>query len=53
VSHLPAIQWKLHNIDKLKKSNPEKHQDLLDDLKVALGLEKQYELVTGTVTGTG
>jgi predicted nucleotidyltransferase component of viral defense system len=53
VDHLPAIQWKLKNIDKLKKNNPEKHQDLVDDLKIVLGFKKQYDFLTGKVADGG
>jgi predicted nucleotidyltransferase component of viral defense system len=30
---LPAIKWKLLNIQKLKKDNPKKHERIMDDLK--------------------
>lgn len=30
---LPAIKWKLLNIQKLKKDNPKKHERMMDDLK--------------------
>lgn len=36
---LPAIKWKLINIDKLKKANPKKHEQMINDLKKILGLE--------------
>jgi predicted nucleotidyltransferase component of viral defense system len=32
----PAVAWKLHNLQKLKESNPEKHAKLFDDLKQKL-----------------
>jgi hypothetical protein len=35
--HLPAVQWKLLNIRKLKESNPVKHAEGVDALKKALG----------------
>lgn len=33
---LPAVQWKLININKLKKSNPNKHNIMIEKLKAAL-----------------
>jgi len=36
---LPAIKWKLINIEKLKKANPRKHEQMINDLKKILGLE--------------
>jgi predicted nucleotidyltransferase component of viral defense system len=36
---LPAIKWKLLNIQKLKQSNPKKHEQMVNDLKMMLGLE--------------
>ena len=36
---LPAIKWKLLNIKKLKKTNPKKHEQMIIDLKKALGME--------------
>lgn len=33
LKNLPAIKWKLINIHKLKKYNPKKHEQMLDDLK--------------------
>ena len=33
---LPAIKWKLINIQKLIKSNPEKHQQMIEYLKSVL-----------------
>lgn len=35
---LPAIKWKLLNIQKLKKDNPTKHKQMVSDLKKTLGL---------------
>lgn len=34
--HFPAIQWKLQNLRKLKKNNPEKHKKLYEALKEKL-----------------
>lgn len=36
VNQLPAVIWKLKNIEKLKKENPKKHQQLLQSLENAL-----------------
>jgi predicted nucleotidyltransferase component of viral defense system len=36
---LPAIRWKLLNIEKLKKSNPQKHKKMVNELKMRLGME--------------
>jgi predicted nucleotidyltransferase component of viral defense system len=36
---LPAIKWKLLNIQKLKNNNPKKHEQMMVDLKELLGLE--------------
>lgn len=36
LKELPAIQWKLLNINKLKKENPKKHQLILDKLRKTL-----------------
>jgi len=33
---LPAVQWKLININKLKKVNPNKHHTMIEKLKTAL-----------------
>lgn len=33
LSELPAVQWKLHNIQRLMKSNPEKHKELIEKLE--------------------
>ncbi len=35
-SKFPAIKWKLLNIDKLKESNPQKHEVQINDLKQIL-----------------
>lgn len=35
---LPAIKWKLLNIQKLKKTNPQKHQLMIKELMATLGL---------------
>lgn len=35
---LPAIKWKLLNIEKLKKANPKKHEFMLNKLKYTLDL---------------
>lgn len=32
----PAVQWKLHNLHKLKESNPDKHKQLYEALKEKL-----------------
>jgi predicted nucleotidyltransferase component of viral defense system len=34
---LPAIQWKLINIAKLKKNNPQKHEQMVEKLKDVIG----------------
>ena len=34
---LPAIQWKLINIAKLKKNNPQKHEQMIKNLKDIIG----------------
>lgn len=36
---LPAIKWKLLNIEKLKKVNPKKHEQIIVDLKKSLEME--------------
>jgi predicted nucleotidyltransferase component of viral defense system len=36
----PSIQWKLKNLNTLKKSNPAKHQQQLDLLRRKLGVQK-------------
>ena len=33
---LPAVQWKLRNIQNLMSSNPEKHNELIDKLESLL-----------------
>jgi predicted nucleotidyltransferase component of viral defense system len=38
LKELPAIKWKLLNIQKLKESNINKHQQIIDNLKSTLGL---------------
>jgi len=35
---MPAVQWKLHNLKKLMKSNPEKHNELIHKLESLLKL---------------
>lgn len=32
-NELPAVQWKLYNIDRLKQTNPEKHIEMLKNLE--------------------
>ena len=36
---LPAIKWKLLNIEKLKETNSKKHEQMIIDLKKTLGME--------------
>jgi predicted nucleotidyltransferase component of viral defense system len=36
LQHLPAVQWKLRNIQNLKKQNPEKHKLLVKNLEHVL-----------------
>ena len=36
----PGVQWKMQNLKKLKKENPDKHSELLGKLKKALALEE-------------
>lgn len=36
LTDLPAIQWKLININELKKSNPNKHNTMIEKLKDVL-----------------
>jgi len=36
VSHLPAIRWKLMNLQKLKKDNPGKHAQQREALRALL-----------------
>jgi mitochondrial fission protein ELM1 len=33
VNELPAVQWKLYNIERLKQRNPEKHIEMLKNLE--------------------
>jgi len=35
---LPAIKWKLLNIGKLKETNPQKHEQMVTNLKLAFGM---------------
>lgn len=35
---LPAIRWKLINIEKLRKSNPAKHKQMVNKLKISLDM---------------
>ena len=35
---LPAVKWKLQNIQKLKKANPKKHEQMVGSLKETLAL---------------
>lgn len=39
LKELPAIQWKLVNIDKFKKENPKKHLQMIENLKSTLNLK--------------
>ena len=39
MENMPAVQWKLLNIQRLKKENPSKHQDMLASLAQKLGLQ--------------
>ena len=36
LADLPAVKWKLLNIEKLKKNNADKHEKLIDMLKHSL-----------------
>ncbi len=36
LSELPAVQWKLINIDKLRKTNPSKHKKMIKKLESVL-----------------
>ena len=36
VQELPAVQWKLQNIEKIKRTNPKKHRDMVQVLKEIL-----------------
>ncbi len=38
IKKLPAVKWKLLNIQKLKKANPKKHERMINDLIKTLGL---------------
>ena len=38
IKKLPAVKWKLLNIQKLKKANPKKHEGMINDLIKTLGL---------------
>jgi hypothetical protein len=38
LKNLPAVQWKLMNIQNLKKSNPDKHTELIHKLESLLKL---------------
>lgn len=38
LKRLPAIKWKLLNINKLSKENTKKHEHIIDNLKSTLGL---------------
>jgi hypothetical protein len=38
LAQLPALQWKLQNLQELRQRNPKKHQQLYDLLKQKLGL---------------
>lgn len=40
VKNLPAVKWKLQNIQKLKKANPKKHEQMVGSLKETLALLK-------------
>jgi DNA-binding transcriptional MocR family regulator len=35
---LPAVNWKLLNIERFKKENPKKHLQMVENLKAMLGL---------------
>jgi hypothetical protein len=35
---LPAVKWKQINIQKLKGINPKKHEAMINNLKMTLGL---------------
>lgn len=41
VKDLPAVKWKLQNIQKLKESNPKKHDGMILNLRKVLGLEEK------------
>ena len=38
IKKLPAVKWKLQNIQKLKEVNPKKHEGMINDLIKTLGL---------------
>jgi len=38
IKKLPAVKWKLLNIQKLKEANPKKHERMINDLIKTLGL---------------
>ena len=42
MENMPAVQWKLLNIQRLKKLNPSKHQDMLAELVQKLSLEAHH-----------
>ncbi len=37
---LPAIKWKLLNIGKLRKANPKKHKQMINDLKSTINIQE-------------
>ncbi|MEA1876822.1 MAG: nucleotidyl transferase AbiEii/AbiGii toxin family protein [Bacteroidota bacterium] len=37
IKDLPAVRWKLLNIQKLRKANPAKHERMINELKITLG----------------
>jgi hypothetical protein len=41
LKYLPAIQWKLINIKKLIASNPKKHEQMINSLKMIFGLNDE------------
>ena len=43
LSSYPSVKWKLQNIEKLKKSNPQKHQQVIDKLRNYFGLNEIAE----------
>lgn len=38
IKELPAVKWKLLNIQKLKEANPKKHEEMINSLTKTLGL---------------
>ena len=36
ISELPAVRWKLQNIEKLKRENPKKHKEMVEALDKSL-----------------